>query len=138
MLLTFLGHHYNGRNDSTAQYYYEDVPGTILKSWQCFDLYELTLRQFIWSVLIVALVGNMIATSFAGNPSIVNYDMFVGVFSLFTLFYLIPATFKESFIVHPILMITIDALNTIFYFCGGVAMAAYLRVHSCSNPVSVK
>ncbi|KAK8207619.1 hypothetical protein M8818_004273 [Zalaria obscura] len=89
--------------------------------------------QFIWALLIMSLVGNMIATAYSGNPSIVNYDMFVAVFSMLSLFYLIPATLKESFQGHPLLMVVLDALNTIFYFCGAVAMAAYLRVHSCSN-----
>lgn len=84
----------------------------------------------------MALVGNMIATAYAGNPSLVNYDMFVAVFSMLTLFYLIPATIKESFQGHPLLMVVLDVLNAIFYFCGAVAMAARLHVHSCSNSVS--
>jgi len=29
--------------------------------------------QFFWALLILALVGNMIASAFSGNPSIVNY-----------------------------------------------------------------
>lgn len=85
----------------------------------------------------MALIGNMIATAYSGNPSIVNYSMFVSVFSMLSLFYLIPATIKESFMGHPFLMVALDALNAIFYFCGAVAMAAYLHVHSCSNRVSV-
>ncbi|KAI9708178.1 MAG: hypothetical protein M1820_004132 [Bogoriella megaspora] len=90
--------------------------------------------QFIWTLLIMALVGNMIATAFSGNPSIVNYDMFVSVFGMLSLFYLIPATLRDSFMIHPIFMIVLDVLNTIFFFCGGVATAAELHVHSCSNP----
>lgn len=103
------------------------------------QIVNITMRvfQFLWALLIMALVGNMIATSFSGNPSIVNYDMFVAVFSMLTLFYLIPATIKEALIGHPIIMIAIDALNVIFYFCGAVAMAAYLHVHSCSDLVSI-
>ena len=94
--------------------------------------------QFFWALLIMALVGNMIATSFAGNPSIVNYDMFVAVFSMLSLFYLIPATVKESFAIHPMIMIALDAINVLLYFCGAVAMAAYLHVHSCGNYVSFR
>lgn len=89
--------------------------------------------EFIWSLLVIALVGNMIATSFSGNPSLVNYDMFVGVFGMLTLFYLIPATLKESLQGHPLLMVVLDTLNAIFWFCAAVAMAAELNVHSCSN-----
>ncbi|KAF1354846.1 marvel domain-containing protein [Delphinella strobiligena] len=89
--------------------------------------------EFIWSLLIMALVGNMIATAYSGNPSLVNYDMFVAVFSMLSLFYLIPATVKEAFQGHPLLMVVLDALNAIFFFCGAVAMAAELHVHSCGN-----
>lgn len=96
----------------------------------------LTATQFIWTLLIMALVGNMIATSFSGNPSLVNYDMFVAVFGMLTLFYLIPATFKEALQGHPLLMVALDTLNALFFFCAAVAMAAELHVHSCSDRVS--
>lgn len=74
----------------------------------------------------------MIASAFAGNPAIINYDMFVAVFSMLSLFYLIPATIKEG-IAHPLIMIGLDVLNTLFYFCGAVATAAYLGARSCGN-----
>jgi len=89
--------------------------------------------QFFWTLLIIALVGNMIATSIKGNPAIVNYDMFAAVFAMLSLLYLIPATFKENLAFHPLLMVGLDLLNTLFFFIGGTAMAAYLGVHSCSN-----
>lgn len=82
----------------------------------------------------MALIGNMIATAYAGNPSIVNYSMFVSVFSMLSLFYLIPATIKDGLGV-PIAVIALDLLNVIFYFCAAVALAAYLGAHSCSNSV---
>ncbi|KAH0064026.1 hypothetical protein KCU90_g23492, partial [Aureobasidium melanogenum] len=71
---------------------------------------NLTMRgfQFIWALLIMALVGNMIATAYSGNPSIVNYDMFVSVFAMLSLFYLIPASIKESFMIHPLLVVGLD------------------------------
>ncbi|THY50570.1 hypothetical protein D6C99_04745 [Aureobasidium pullulans] len=89
--------------------------------------------QFVWALLIMSLIGNMIATSYSGNPSIVNYSMFVSVFSMLSLLYLIPASIKESFMIHPLLVVGLDVLNAIFYFCGAVAMSAYLGVHSCGN-----
>ena len=82
----------------------------------------------------MALIGNMIATAFAGNPSIVNYDMFVSVFGMLSLFYLLPAAFSEGLSI-PIVAITLDVLNTIFFLCAAIATAAYLHVHSCSNRV---
>merc|ERR1711897_120185 len=46
------------------------------------------------------------------------------------LFFLLPASIKEAWAMHPILP---HVLNAIFWFVGGVATAAYLNVHSCSN-----
>ncbi|KAL9104829.1 MAG: hypothetical protein Q9163_000277 [Psora crenata] len=100
------------------------------------SIINMTLRglQFLWTLLTMALVGNMIAEATTGNPSIINYTMFVSVFALLSLFYLIAATINEAFAITPIFMVVADALNTIFFFCGAVALAAKLDVHSCGNP----
>ncbi|KAF7845695.1 hypothetical protein BT93_L1186 [Corymbia citriodora subsp. variegata] len=76
----------------------------------------------------------MIHEADAGNPSIVNYAMFCAVFAMLTLFYLIPATIKDTFMISPMFPLALDLLNTLFWFCGAVALAAELGVHSCSNP----
>lgn len=88
--------------------------------------------QFICSLIIMSLVGNMIATAFAGNSSMVNYVMFVAVFGMGSLLYLLPTAFIEGWSV-PIIGIALDALNVLFWFCAAVALPAYLGVHSCSN-----
>lgn len=93
--------------------------------------------QFLWTFLILALVGNMIADAVGGNPSIVNYCMFVAVFSMLSLIYLIAATVNEGFVIMPILPLIVDALNTLFFLIGGIALASYLGVHSCGNIVSI-
>lgn len=92
-----------------------------LRSWQLFC-----------SVIIMALVGNMIATSFKGNSAMVNYDIFVATFGVLSLLYLLPTTFMDSFNM-PIVTIALDVLNVLFWFCAAVATAAYLGVHSCGN-----
>jgi hypothetical protein len=84
----------------------------------------------------MALVGNMIHDAFAGNPSIVNYDMVVAVFGMVSLFYLIAIAFNESFMGHGAIPLALDLINTLLFFCGAVAMAAKLGVHSCGNHVS--
>ena len=84
----------------------------------------------------MALVGNMIADAFNGNPAIVNYTMFVAVFGMLSLIYLSAVAFNDSFSGHPIIPIVLDVLNTLFFFCGAVALAAKLGAHSCSNHVS--
>lgn len=78
----------------------------------------------------------MIADATAGNPSIVNYVMFVAVFGMLSLFYLITATLFEAYAISPLFMLAADALNTLFFLVGGIALAGYLRVHSCGNEVS--
>lgn len=83
----------------------------------------------------MALIGNMINESFAGNPATINYTMFVSAFSMFTLLYLTPATFNPDWAIHPILMIVLDVLNAIFFLTSGIALAAKLESHSCSNNV---
>lgn len=77
----------------------------------------------------------MIHTAISGNPSIVNYTMFVAIFGALSLLYLIPTTAKESLAV-PIVTLALDGLNTLFWLIGGIALAAELDVHSCNNSVS--
>jgi hypothetical protein len=96
---------------------------------------QLGLRvwEFVWTLLIMSLIGNMINEAIAGNPSSINYTMFVSAFSMFTLFYLVPASFSSDWAIHPIIMIVVDVLNNIFFFCAAIALAAKLEVHSCGN-----
>jgi hypothetical protein len=54
---------------------------------------------------------------------------------MLSLLYLIPATIKESFMVHPIIMLALDVVNTLLFFIAGVATAAKLGAHSCGNQV---
>jgi len=68
-----------------------------------------------------------------GNAPIVNFDLFIVAWAMLSLFYLILATINEAFIFHPAIMLGLDILNTFWFFIGGVATAALLGVHSCSN-----
>ncbi|KAF2274720.1 uncharacterized protein EI97DRAFT_451520 [Westerdykella ornata] len=88
--------------------------------------------EFICTIIIMSLIGNMIATAFAGNPSAVNYAMFVSAFGMASLLYLIPAAIIER-LQFPPLSSVLDGLNVIFWFCAAVALPSYLHVHSCSN-----
>lgn len=83
----------------------------------------------------MALIGNMINQAFAGNPATVNYAMFTSAFSMFTLFYLVPASFNTDWSGHPIILIVLDTLNAIFFLTSGIALAARLECHDCSNDV---
>lgn len=94
--------------------------------------------EFLFTLIALALTGSIIASAFAGNPSIINFNMFVTVFAMLCLIYLILATVKPDFILHPILPLALDTLLTLFFFCGAVALAAQLGVHSCSNEAYTK
>ncbi len=77
----------------------------------------------------------MIHDATKGNPSTINYVMFVAIFAMLSLIYLIAATVNEGFAISPFFMLAADALNTLFFLVGGIALAASLNVHSCSNEV---
>lgn len=87
--------------------------------------------QFLFILICMALIGNMLAMS--SGPSVINYDMFVAVFSMLSLFYLTLVAVKDSFTIHPIFPLVLDILCTLFTLIAGIATAAYLHVHSCSN-----
>ena len=90
--------------------------------------------QFLWTLLITALIGNVIASAFAGNPSSINYAIFVAVFSWIAMFYGFAAAFMDSLAI-PVVLIAMDVLAALFTFIAGVVLAAKLGVHSCGNQV---
>jgi hypothetical protein len=93
---------------------------------------QLGLRasQFLWTLLITALVGNVIATAFAGNQSSINYAIFVAVFSWLVLLFGFVAAWMDM---SNIILTALDALAAVFTFIAGVVLAAKLGVHSCGN-----
>lgn len=82
----------------------------------------------------MALIGDIISDG--ATPSIINYDMFVAVIGMLSLFYLIPAAIKDSLQFGGMVPLILDLANTLFWFCGAVATAAKLGVHSCDSDVS--
>jgi len=87
---------------------------------------------FLWTLLSLALIGNVIAIAFSGNPSSINYAMFTSVFCMLVVLYGFAAAFVD-FLAIPIALIVADALATLFSFVAGVVLAARLGVHSCTN-----
>lgn len=85
---------------------------------------------------MLALAGALIQQQMrGGTPTRVNYSIFVAAFAALTHLYLFPATVVDR-IASPLFMTILDALNTIFYLCAGIAMAAQLNGNSCSSFVS--
>jgi hypothetical protein len=95
----------------------------------------LRASQLFWTLLTTALVGNVIASSFAGNPSSINYAIFTSTFSWVVLLYGLAAAFVEGLAI-PIVLVVLDTFATLFTFIAGVVLAAKLHVHSCGNAVS--
>lgn len=97
--------------------------------------YILRTLELVFGVIVLAMAAALVANQpSGGSPSQINYSVFVGVFSLLTWFYqVIASTISPDGIGGAVVMIIIDSLNLLFYFCGGVAMAVGLRVHSCGN-----
>ncbi|KAI1004562.1 hypothetical protein K3495_g3657 [Podosphaera aphanis] len=103
------------------------------------NLIHLGLRasQLLWTLLCTALIGNVIASAFAGNPSSINYAIFACVISWLACLYGIATELKESFLL-PIALLALDAVATLFTFIASVVLAAKLHVHSCSNLAYVR
>jgi len=89
--------------------------------------------QFLLTLLILALAGNMVAIAIGGSPSIINYCVFVAVLSMLTLIYQFVALSSEGLMLHPMLPALLDGLNVLFFLIGGIALAAELPPQSCGN-----
>lgn len=82
----------------------------------------------------MALIGNVIADAFAGNPSSINYAIFTSVFCMLVALFGFAGAFVESLAI-PIVAIVADGLAMLFSVIAGIVLAAKLHVHSCNNKV---
>jgi hypothetical protein len=98
------------------------------------EFFQLILRalQLLWTLLITALIGNVIADAFSGNASSINYAMFVAVFSWIVVLFGFGAAFMDALNI-PLVLVVLDSLAALFTFIAGVVLAAKLGVHSCTN-----
>lgn len=91
--------------------------------------------NFVFTLLSMSLIGNVIADAFSGNPSSINYAMFVSVISMIAALYGLAGGLVES-LSHWAVHMGLDVLSAVFSFIAGTVLAAKLHVHSCSNQVS--
>lgn len=94
-------------------------------------LYTLAL---LWTLLITALLGNVIADASGGTPSQINYCMFAAVLSWIVLAIGFVGAFIES--IPFLVLLAADVLAIFFTFVAAVLLSAKLGVHSCGNAVS--
>jgi len=93
--------------------------------------------QFIFILLTTALIGNAIHEAFSGNPSGVNFAIFVDVFCWVVLFYGLAASFMEG-LAMPMLLFALDGIAAILSLIAALVLSAKLGVHSCGNPGYLK
>jgi hypothetical protein len=92
----------------------------------------LRVWTFLWTLLALSLLSNVIADAFAGNPSSVNFSEFVAIFSMLVVLAGIASLFVEA-LAFPVAIA--DLVAAVFSIIAGVVLAAKLRVHSCGNHV---
>jgi len=95
---------------------------------------QLGLRSwtFLWTLLAMALIGNVIALAFSGNPASINFAMFTSALCMIVVIYGFVALFVEAVAIAVVLLV-LDALATIFSLITGIVLAARLGAHSCTN-----
>ncbi|KAH8170514.1 membrane-associating domain-containing protein [Sarocladium implicatum] len=89
----------------------------------------------LWTLLITALIGNVIASNNNAKTSAqsaVNFAMFVAALSWVALLYGLVASFVSS-LAMPIVMLPLDGLATLFTFIAAIVLAAKLGAPNCGN-----
>ena len=89
----------------------------------------------LWTLLITALIGNVIANNvFAASSAsaAVNFTMFVAALSWVVCLYAIAATFFSA-LARPIIMLPLDILAVLFTLISAIVLSAKLRAVNCGN-----
>lgn len=97
-------------------------------------LIPLILRavQFLWILLITALIGNVIARNINGPMATVNFTMFTAAWSWITWIYGLAACFMASLAI-PIIMLPLEGLAVLLTFINAIVLSARLGAPNCSN-----
>ena len=93
----------------------------------------------LWTLLITALIGNVIAENVNASDSAkaaINFTMFVAVLSWIVSLYGLAAVFVSA-LGHAIILLSLDVLAVLFTFIDAIVLSAKLRAVNCSNPHGV-
>jgi hypothetical protein len=88
-----------------------------------------------WTLLITALIGNVIAQNINSSTRAItslNFTMFVAALSWVAGLYGLAAAIFSAFFI-PIAMIALDVLAVIFTFIAAVLLSARLGAPNCGN-----
>lgn len=89
--------------------------------------------NFVLLVITLGLTGSLAAQHITQNNPQVNFAIFAAAFGVLTSsIYGILAYFIEAF-AWPVILFVFDFLNAVFTFAAACAIAAGIRVHSCTN-----
>ncbi|KHN96961.1 MARVEL-like domain protein [Metarhizium album ARSEF 1941] len=86
----------------------------------------------LWTLLITALVGNVIASNINGQMAAINFTMFVAVLAWVANLYGLAAAIISS-LSMVIVLLALDGLATLFTFISAIVLAAKLHAPNCSN-----
>ncbi|KAG5980229.1 hypothetical protein E4U55_004252 [Claviceps digitariae] len=89
----------------------------------------------LWTLLITALIGNVIASNINAASSAmaaINFTMFVAALSWVVHLYGLAAVFISS-LGQAMIMLPLDGLLTLFTFIDAIVLAAKLRAPNCGN-----
>lgn len=93
----------------------------------------LRIVNFVLLVIALGLTASLAATTKDQSNPQVNFGVFAAAFALLTSsLYGVLAYFIAAF-AWPFILAVFDFLNIIFTFAAAAAIAAGIRVHSCSN-----
>lgn len=97
-------------------------------------LISIVLRSIalIWTLIITALIGNVIASNQNGHMVSINFTIFVAAWAWVALLYGMLATFIESIAV-PLLLLFMDGIATLLTFICAIVLSAKLRAPNCGN-----
>ncbi|KAH6609685.1 Component [Trichoderma cornu-damae] len=98
------------------------------------NLFKVILRgiALVWTLLITALIGNVIASNVNGHMVSVNFTIFVAALAWVALLYGLLTIFVESLLL-PVALLLLDGLATLFTFICAIVLAAELRAPNCGN-----
>lgn len=93
----------------------------------------LRVVNFVFLVIALGLTGSLAATTVWQHNPQVNFAVFAAAFAILTSsFYGILAHLFAAF-AWPVVLAIFDFLNLVFTFAAATALAAGIRVHSCTN-----
>ncbi|KAL1869192.1 hypothetical protein VTK73DRAFT_3328 [Phialemonium thermophilum] len=99
------------------------------------ELPQILIRglQFLWTLLITALIGNVIASNHNGHMAAVNFTMFVAVLSWISVIAGLAGALVDrvSSFIPPLIQLSLDGIAALFSLIDGIVLAALLGAANC-------